>query len=89
LGATRRRLLAALVIEYALLGMATAVFGLLAGSLAAYLILIRVMGLETFLWLWGPAIGAAAIALLVTVGLGLLGTWRVLGQKPAAYLRNL
>ncbi|MDB5597712.1 MAG: glycosyl transferase family 1 [Hyphomicrobiales bacterium] len=89
LGATRRRLLSALVIEYALLGTATAIFGLLAGSLAAYLILIRVMGLETFLWLWGPAIGAAAIALLVTVGLGLLGTWQVLGQKPASYLRNL
>ncbi|MDB5650187.1 MAG: putative transport system permease protein, partial [Hyphomicrobiales bacterium] len=89
LGATRRRLLAALVIEYALLGVATAIFGLLAGSLAAYLILIRVMGLDTFVWLWGPAVGAAGIALVVTVGLGLLGTWRVLGQKPASHLRNL
>ena len=26
---------------------------------------------------------------LVTVGLGLMGTWRILSQKPAQYLRNL
>lgn len=89
LGATRRRLLAALVIEYALLGAATALFGMLAGGAAAYFILTRVMKFETFIWLWGPATAAAAIALTVTVGLGLLGTWRVLGQKPASYLRNL
>jgi putative ABC transport system permease protein len=32
---------------------------------------------------------AAALAVVVTVGLGLLGTWRILSQKPAPYLRNL
>jgi ABC-type multidrug transport system ATPase subunit len=26
---------------------------------------------------------------LVTVGLGLIGTWRILGQKPAPWLRDL
>ena len=26
---------------------------------------------------------------LVAVGLGLAGTWRILSQKPAPYLRNL
>ncbi len=89
LGATRWRLLYALVIEYALLGMATAIFGLAAGSLAAWFVLKRVMHFDSFEWFWGPAISAIAIALLVTVGLGLAGTWRVLGQKPAAHLRNL
>jgi putative ABC transport system permease protein len=89
LGATRRRLLTALVIEYALLGSATAVFGLAAGSLAAWFVLARVMHFETFIWLWGPAVSAIVIALFVTVGLGLLGTWRVLGQKAAAHLRSL
>ena len=89
LGATRRRLLKAFVIEYALLGLATALFGLAAGSLAAWFVLIKVMKLDSFLWLWGPALGAIGLALLVTVGLGLLGTWRVLGQKPASYLRTL
>ena len=89
LGATRRRLLTALVIEYALLGLATALFGLAAGSLAAWFVLERVMHFDTFVWLWGAAASAIVVALLVTVGLGLLGTWRVLGQKPAAHLRDL
>ena len=89
LGATRQRLLKAFVIEYALLGLATALFGLVAGSLAAWFVLIKVMKLDSFLWLWEPALGAIGLALLVTVGLGLLGTWRVLGQKPASYLRTL
>jgi putative ABC transport system permease protein len=35
------------------------------------------------------ALLAALLAVLVTVGLGLLGTWRILSQKPAPYLRNL
>jgi putative ABC transport system permease protein len=89
LGATRRRLLYALVIEYTLLGLSTALFGLAAGSLAGWFVLVKVMHLDAFVWLWGPALSAIAIALLVTVGLGLLGTWRVLGQKPAAHLRSL
>ena len=89
LGATRLRLLVSLVTEYALLGTATAIFGILAGGLAAMLIVTRVMRLDGFVWLWGSAFGAAGTALLVTVGLGLAGTWRVLGQKPARRLRSL
>jgi putative ABC transport system permease protein len=30
-----------------------------------------------------------AVALVVTVGFGLAGTWRVLGQKAAPVLREL
>jgi putative ABC transport system permease protein len=89
LGATRGRLLKTLVIEYALLGLATALFGLVAGSLAAWFVLVRIMRLDAFLWLWAPAGSAVLVALAVTVGLGLVGTWRVLGQKPAAHLRAL
>ena len=89
LGATRMRLLGALVLEYGLLGLATAFFGILAGSLAAWGIVSKVMKLDGFVWLWGSASGAAAVALVVTVLLGLLGTWRVLGQKPASWLRDL
>ena len=37
LGATRARLLAAYALEYLMLGFATAVFGVLAGSVAAWL----------------------------------------------------
>lgn len=88
LGATRTRLLSAYALEYGLLGLATAVFGLLAGSLAAYFIVERVMNLSFTLDLSG-AILASALAVLVSVGLGLVGTWRILSQKPAQYLRNL
>jgi len=88
LGATRRRLVAAFSIEYALLGLATAVFGLFAGSVAAWFVIEKMMG-GTFVLLPFVAIGATAAALLLTVGFGLVGTWKVLGDKPAPVLRNL
>lgn len=88
LGATRGRLLAAFLIEYALLGAATAAFGVGAGAGAAYVIVTRIMQLD-FTFLWPAALGAALAALLLTVLLGLIGAWRILGQKPAAFLREL
>jgi putative ABC transport system permease protein len=88
LGATRARLLGAYALEYLVLGLATAVFGVAAGSIAASLVVTKVMNL-TFVWLPGPAAAAAAGALIVTIGLGLLGTFSALGQKPAPVLRNL
>ncbi|GEO16186.1 ABC transporter permease [Microvirga aerophila] len=88
LGATRARLLSAYALEYGLLGLATAVFGLLAGTLASYLIITRVMNLTFALDLSG-AVLASGLAVFVAVGLGLTGTWRILSQKPAQYLRNL
>jgi putative ABC transport system permease protein len=88
LGATRLRLLAAYIYEFGLIGAATALFGVAAGAGAAFAIVRSVMELE-FEWLWPQALGAAAIAVVVTVLLGLLGTWRILGRKPAPYLRDL
>jgi putative ABC transport system permease protein len=35
------------------------------------------------------ALMTVAIALVLTVGFGLAGTWRVLGQKPAQVLRTI
>ncbi len=88
LGATRLRLLAAYTIEYLLLGTATAAFGVLSGSLAGWLIVSDLMHL-TFAWLSVPALTAALAAVVVTVALGLIGTFTALGQKPAPVLRNL
>jgi putative ABC transport system permease protein len=88
LGATRRKLIGIYALEYLLLAAATAVFGVLAGSLSAYVIVTELMMLP-FGWEPLPALAASAAAILVTVILGLAGTVRALGQKPAPVLRNL
>ena len=82
LGATRVRLLGAYALEYLMIGFATAVFGVIAGSVAAWLIVTRLMTLS-FIWQAGSAAGVVAAALIVTVGLGLAGTLLALNQKPA------
>ena len=87
LGATRGRLLLAYTLEYGALGLATAVFGLLAGTLASWAIVTRVMKLDFALDLSG-ALVASALAVAFAILLGLAGTWRILGQKPAPYLRR-
>ncbi|TMK12539.1 MAG: FtsX-like permease family protein [Alphaproteobacteria bacterium] len=87
-GATRMRLLSAYALEYLALGLATAVFGIAAGSAAAAFVIVRVMNLS-FAWPPGPLLVAAAGAVAATVVLGLIGTFTALGQKPAAVLRNL
>ncbi len=88
LGATRARLLGAYALEYLMIGFATAIFGVIAGSVAAWLIVTRLMTLS-FVWQAGSAAFVVAAALIVTVGLGLAGTLLALNQKPATVLRNL
>ncbi|MDB5570795.1 MAG: glycosyl transferase family 1 [Hyphomicrobiales bacterium] len=89
LGATRGRLLLAYVLEYGILGLATAAFSVAAGGLAAWAIVTKLMLLEEFVWAWSSAGLTAALALLTTLTLGLASTWRVLGQKPARHLKDL
>jgi putative ABC transport system permease protein len=88
LGATRRRLLSAFALEYGLLGAATAVFAVAAGAVSAWYVVTRVMDLS-FSFQPVVALFALAIALAVTLGIGLAGTWRILSVKPAALLKNL
>jgi putative ABC transport system permease protein len=71
-----------------MLGAITALFGVLCGSLAAWLITTDLMNLG-FRWAPLPALFAAFSAVVLTVILGLLGTFSALGQKPAPVLRNL
>jgi putative ABC transport system permease protein len=87
-GATRARLLAAYTIEYALIGFCTVLVGVALGSLAAGLVVTRMMDFP-FVFLPQQAAGAALVALFVTLGLGLAGTFAALGRKPAQVLRNL
>jgi putative ABC transport system permease protein len=88
LGATRLRLLVAYALEYLLIGLAAVIFGVAAGSITAQLVITRVMEFS-FVWMALPAAATALIALLVTVALGLAGTFAALGHKPAEVLRNL
>jgi putative ABC transport system permease protein len=88
LGATRGRLAVMFLIEYGLLGASTAAFGVGAGALAAYLVAAHIMHID-FAFDWTAALAAAVGGLAVTVGFGMIGAWRTLSQKPAAYLREL
>jgi putative ABC transport system permease protein len=88
LGATRGKLIAAFTLEYGLIGLATALFGLGAGGLAAYVISTHIMHIE-FVWLWPQALIILTLALAITISIGLFGSWDILGRKPAAYLRDL
>jgi putative ABC transport system permease protein len=87
-GATRLRLLAAYALEYLLIGLVTALFGVVMGSLAAGLIVSQAMEFG-FIFVPGQATGAALAALFVTLAVGLAGTFTALGRKPAEVLRNL
>lgn len=88
LGATRGRLVKSFIYEYALLGTATAVFALAAGGIAAWFVISQIM---EFPYLFLPSVAIATVigALVMTVGFGLIGTWRILGQKAAPVLREL
>ncbi|KAB2672821.1 ABC transporter permease [Ochrobactrum sp. LMG 5442] len=88
LGATRGTLITAYVLEYTLLGLATALFALVAGSVAGWYVVVEIMKLKAS-FLPDVALMTVAIALVLTVGFGLAGTWRVLGQKPAQVLRTI
>jgi putative ABC transport system permease protein len=88
LGATRRTLIAAFSLEYLLIGLATAIFALFAGGVAAWFVVARIMTLPSS-FLPEVAVATIMLSLLLTVGIGLVGTWRVLGQKAAPVLRNL
>ena len=87
LGATSRRILAAHFVEYLLLAVVTALFAVLLGALAAWVVVHFVMDVPfTFSW------RAVAMALGLSAGLvvvfGGLGTWQILRTRPVPYLRS-
>jgi len=87
LGATRWTVLRAFLLEYGLLGVATALIAGAVGTLTGYLVLTQMMGMD---WTFLPmaVVNTVLIASFITIGLGFVGTWRALGQKPAPLLRN-
>ncbi len=87
LGATRARIAGIFAWEFAALGLATAVAALGVGTLGAYLVVHRLMGLD---WTFLPAVAVAVAlgAMAVTLAFGLAGTLAALRQRPLALLRN-
>jgi putative ABC transport system permease protein len=87
LGATRRTIAVAFLVEHGLLGLVTAVVAAGLGTAAAYILVTGPMHSE---WVFLPAPLAAilGLAIVLTLTIGFAGTWRALGARPAAYLRN-
>lgn len=86
LGASRARILGVYIREYAALGLATALVAGFAGTVAAFVVITMLMELP-WRFLPGTVAFTILIATLVTVGLGLLGTWRALSVPSAPVLR--
>ncbi len=87
LGATRARVIAVYGIEYALLGLATAVMASGAGTATAYVVITRVME-APWVFLPGTVALTVILATLITIILGLSGTWRSLSTPAARVLRS-
>ena len=86
LGARRADIARVYLVEYALMGLITALIAMALGTLAAWLVITNVMEAR---WTFHPEIlvATALTGLVVTVAFGFLGTWRALGEKPASHLR--
>ena len=87
LGATRGRIATVFLIEHGLLGVITAIVAAGIGTIAAYGLVTGPMRSE-WVFLPGPVAGILVLGVVLTLALGFAGTWRALGARPAAYLRN-
>jgi putative ABC transport system permease protein len=87
LGATRGAVIRAFLIEYGLLGALSALLACALGTLAAYLLVTRLMKVD-WVFLPAPLAWTVALATLLTLIFGFAGTWRALAAKAAPYLRN-
>lgn len=88
LGATRGQVLGAQAIEYGLLALVLALLALGLGGGAAWFVIVQVF---SFGWApdWGVVLATLGGGALLTLGIGLAGSWPVLSARPAAVLRRL
>ena len=86
-GATRKHILGAFAGEFALLGLVAGILSAGSGSVAAWVISVKVMQAEFHLQP-GVILLTLLAGLCVPLVLGLMGTWKALGQSPASYLRQ-
>lgn len=86
-GATRFDILSAFAAEFLMLGLIAGGISAVVGSLAAMGILKGLMKMSFTLHA-GTILTTILTGIALTLLLGLLGTWKALGHKPAAYLRT-
>ncbi len=86
-GATRQQLLTAFAIEYGLLGLVAAIFGIITGSVAAWALARFVLEMP-FSFSAPTAALTALLAMVLTIAAGMIVTLRALSAKPSVYLRN-
>ena len=88
LGGSARQVLSAQAIEYALLSLIVVLVALVIGATAGWYVVVRVFELA-----WAPDWAVVAMTLtasvLVTLGIGLLGSLPALRARPAEALREL
>jgi putative ABC transport system permease protein len=88
LGGSARQVLSAQAIEYALLSLIVVLVALVIGAIAGWYVVVRVFELA-----WAPDWPVVALTLaasvLVTLGIGLLGSLPALRARPAEALREL
>jgi len=87
LGATRRRLLLAYAFEFLAIGSIASLFGLVTGTVAAFAIVTFALKSPFVVSPW-PVFGVTFFAVASTLVLGLVGTWRILSERPSAYLKS-
>ncbi len=88
LGATRAQILAAQAIEYAALALIVAGIALAVGAAGGWFVVTQVLTLE---WApdWGVVLATIGFGAVLTLGLGLAGSWPALAARPARALREL
>lgn len=87
LGAGSKRILVIYMLEYGVLGLLTGIVAAGIGTLTAWAVIKFLMRAE---WIFVPEIVITTVVLcvLMTTSVGLIGTWRALGQKASPHLRN-
>lgn len=87
LGATRRQIMGAFLLEFGLLGLFTGIVGGVIGTLISWAVIKHIMAMS---WTFLPAqvFFTIAAAILFTTLAGFFGTWRALGEKASIHLRN-
>lgn len=86
-GATRIELIQAFIIEYAILGLASAIFGITVGALGSWFLSFWILEMP-WAFSWSTAVVTALLSMVLAIAAGLLVTWRALTAKPAPILRD-